>query len=78
MEIRKVRAGARYRYQPVPLDAWQPPYGVSAGILGPGDIVKVVNLNGCPRANTMGHAHIEKDGAFAGLVHCNSLVPLKG
>lgn len=75
--VRKVRAGARYRYQPVPLDRWQPPYGVSSGILAPDDIVKVVNLPGCPRANTMGHAHIEIDGSYAGLVHCNSLVPFK-
>ena len=41
------------------------------------DIVRVVNLPSCPKANTMGHAHVEHlGGEFAGLVCTNSLVPL--
>jgi hypothetical protein len=39
-----------------------------------GEEVRVVNLPGCPKANTMGHCHVERlDGAWGGLVHCNSL-----
>jgi hypothetical protein len=41
----------------------------------PGDEVRVINLYGCPKANTMGHCHIETlGGEFAGLVLTNSLV----
>jgi hypothetical protein len=54
---------------PVLLDVIHPPYNVSKG-----NIVRVVNLPGCPRANTMGHCHVQHlDGSFAGLVCCNSL-----
>lgn len=75
---RKVRAGTSYIFRPVPLDAIDPPVGMREGWLVDGDIVKVVNLRGCPKANAMGHAYIVKGGTFAGLVHCNSLVPRKG
>lgn len=75
---RKVRVGARYRYQPVAMDYWDPPHGVKSGWLEPGDIVHVINPPGCPKSNTMGHAFVAMGGAFAGLVHCNSLIPLKG
>lgn len=39
--------------------------------------VRVVNLPGCPKANTMGMAHVEDaaTGEFAGLVLTASLVP---
>ena len=74
--IRRVRAGSKYTFQPVLLDQINPPYGVRAGFLKEGDVVQVVNLQGCPPANTMGHVGIEKDGEFAGLVCCNSLIPL--
>tara|TARA_Y100000034_G_scaffold125913_1_gene176350 strand:- start:324 stop:545 length:222 start_codon:yes stop_codon:yes gene_type:complete len=69
----KVRVNSTYRYDPVALDRVDPPYGVTQGILSKGDIVKVVNLPGCPKANTMGHCHIEIEGQFAGMVHTNSL-----
>ncbi len=66
---RKVRVNHTYRYDPVLLDVIHPPYNVR-----PGDVVRVVNLPGCPRANTMGHCHVQHlDGKFAGLVCCNSL-----
>ena len=67
----KVRVGTKYVYMPVLLDAADPPFGVRAG-----DIVRVVNLPGCPKANTMGHCHVEKDGKFAGLVCTGSLKKL--
>ena len=73
MATRRVRAGARYIYDPVMLDVVHPPYN-----LEPGDVVTVVNLHGCPKANTMGHCHVNKaDGTFGGLVCTNSLKPLK-
>jgi hypothetical protein len=69
----KVRANSTYRYHPATWDIADPPCGVQRGTLKPGDTVKVVNLPGCPKANTMGHCHILKDGQFAGLVQTNSL-----
>lgn len=75
-DMKRVRANARYVYEPVPLDRLHPPYGVNAGLIGAGDTVQVVNLPGCPRANTMGHCHIQTvAGVFAGLVCVNSLQP---
>lgn len=72
MAIRKVRAGSLYRFEPVMIDKLHPPYNVQ-----PGDVVRVVNLPGCPRANTMGHCHVEQiGGEFGGLVCCNSLQPV--
>lgn len=68
----KVRAGAKYIYYPNFLDKVD---GRTA--LVPGSIVTVVNLHGCPRANTMGHAHVNYGGVFAGLVHTNSLYSMK-
>lgn len=66
---RKVRVGKVYKYDPVLLDQLHPPHNVQVG-----DLVRVVNLPGCPRANTMGHCHVQHlDGRFAGLVCCNSL-----
>lgn len=40
-----------------------------------GDEVRVINLPGCPRANTMGHCYVadKTTGHFIGIVHCNSL-----
>lgn len=70
----RVRANAVYTFDPVPLDAIDPPHGVKAGILAPGDSVRVVALRGCPPPNTMGMAHVQTmSGEFAGLVCCNSL-----
>lgn len=64
----KVKANAIYRYNPVLLDQ----------IDGRTDLVRVVNLPGCPRANTMGHCHVAdpNSGQFIGLVCCNSLEPV--
>jgi hypothetical protein len=64
----KVRANSQYIYYPNMLDRID---GRTALVAG--DIVTVVNLPGCPKANTMGHAHVELNGRFAGLVHTNSL-----
>jgi hypothetical protein len=73
MKHRRVRVGSKYRFEPVMLDSLHPPHNVR-----PGDLVRVVNLHGCPKANTMGHCHVEHlDGAFGGLVCTNSLQPLR-
>lgn len=77
--MRKVRAGSKYVYSPVLIDKIDGRTGLVEG-----DVVQVVNLRGCPPANTMGHCHVNavasvhcENGKFAGLVCCNSLVPLK-
>jgi hypothetical protein len=66
----RVRVGSTYEYRPVLIDRIDPPYNLKAG-----DVVRVVNLPGCPKANTMGHCHVVhvESGEFAGLVSCNSL-----
>ena len=69
--MHKVKARKLYKYNPVPLDIYD-----AKTDLKKGDIVKVVNLAGCPKANTMGHCHVEKTNRFAGLIHCNSLTDL--
>jgi len=69
MKTKRVRAGNVYVYEPVLIDRCHAPYDITAG-----DVVRVVNLPGSPRANTMGHCHVEHlDGRFAGLVCTNSL-----
>ena len=69
---RRVRAGARYMLHPVPID-WE--YSTHAG-----QIVRVVELSGCPRKHMSGtgHAHIETlDGRIIGMVCTNSLQPVR-
>ena len=68
----KVRANASYIFYPNGWDRIRP---ANQG-LTPGDIVTVVNLHGCPKANTMGHCHVNLDGQFMGLVSTGSLYPL--
>ena len=72
--MHRVKAGNCYRFEPVLLDVID-----SRTPAQPGDIVRVVNLPGCPKANTMRHAHIENPdtGEFLGLVHVNSLQPVR-
>ena len=65
----RVRVNSIYRYEPVLIYRCNPPYNIKAG-----ELVRVVNLHGCPKANTMGHCHVQHlDGSFAGLVCTNSL-----
>lgn len=69
----KVRANAVYRYSPVLLDQIDGRTSLQSG-----DVVRVVNLPGCPKANVMGHCHVAdpNSGEFIGLVCCNSLEPI--
>lgn len=71
MALNKVKVGTMYKYQPVMMDIVD-----AKTTLKTGDIVTVVNQRGCPPANTMGHCHVNHNGQFAGLVHCNSLQPI--
>ena len=76
MAIRKVYAGRVYYYNPTLLDRID-----ARTDLKQGNQVRVVNLPGCPKANTMGHCHIESvdpdvpnnRGRFIGLVCTSSL-----
>jgi hypothetical protein len=68
----KVQANRKYIFYPNMLDRVD-----GRTNLVPGSIVVVVNLPGAPRCNTMGHAHVEYNGEFMGLVHCNSLYSMK-
>lgn len=64
----KVKANSEYIFYPNLLDRVD-----GRTNLVPGSIVRVVNLPGCPKANTMNHAHVTYNSVFAGLVHTNSL-----
>ena len=68
----KVRVGTKYLYDPTLLDILDKPFNIKEG-----DIVKVVNLPGCPKANVMNHCYVNHlNGSFAGLVCCRSLTKL--
>ena len=66
----RVRVNSVYYYVPNLLDRCD-----ARTELKSGDTVRVVNLHGCPTANTMGHCHVANPstGQFIGLVHVNSL-----
>lgn len=67
--MNKVRVGGLYVFNPVGMDIWSPCTTLKAGTK-----VKVINMHGCPPANTMGHCHVQDmNGDFRGLVLCNSL-----
>jgi len=68
--MRKVRVNSLYRYNPVLMDIITPPYKY----IKKGEVVRVINKYGCPKANTMGHCYVEDmKGDFLGLVCTNSL-----
>lgn len=72
----KVRVGSLYFYQPLGIDQYSPAKG-NGPPLRQGDLVRVINLPGCPKANTMGHCYarlVGSDHNFQ-LVLTNSLVP---
>lgn len=66
----RVRVGSLYTFQPVMIDITDGDH-IQAK---PGQTVRVINLRGCPPANTAGHCYIESEtGRFLGMVHVNSL-----
>jgi hypothetical protein len=66
----RVRVNTVYIYHPNLLDRIDGRTNLKSG-----DQVRVVNLPGCPKANTMNHCYVAdlNTGEFIGLVHCNSL-----
>jgi hypothetical protein len=72
--MKRVRVNATYFYVPVLIDRMHPPIAVGLGKLHEGDEVTVVNLPGCPKANTRGHAHFSVNGEFGGLCCTDSLL----
>jgi hypothetical protein len=69
----RVIVGRKYRYNPCLLDRIDGRTGLKEG-----DVVKVINVYGCPPANTMRHCYVgEPDtGKFIGMVATASLEPL--
>ena len=66
----RVRVKSKYVFHPVLFDV----FASAAPTAVAGQIVRVINLYGAPKANTMNHCYIESlDGKFLGLVHTNSL-----
>ncbi len=68
----KVRVNSLYRFNPCMWDMIDAKTSLSEG-----DIVRVINLFGCPKANTMNHCYVGNPitGQFIGMVHTNSLEP---
>lgn len=76
--MKRVRVGKLYTYDPVWWDVFD-----NKVTLQEGEIVKVVNLPGCPKANTMGRCYVQAraetgEWKFAGLIMCASLEPFMG
>ena len=71
MVAKRVRAGAVYTFHAVLIDRMLSQHHSATD----GQRVRVVNLPGAPRANTMNHCHIEDADtrAFLGMVHIGSL-----
>ena len=66
----KVRVGSLYSYKACGWDLLAPPFGNPQE----GDVLRVINKYGCPKANTMGMCYVEQlDGSFMGMVDTNSL-----
>lgn len=51
----KVRVTSTYKYNPIGWDVFHP---TSNNDLHPGQLVRVINLRGCPPANTMGQCYV--------------------
>jgi len=74
MSNRRVRVNSIYSYSPVLFDVLNPPVNG----LGEGAIVRVINVHGAPKANTMGMCYVGSvsAGKFIGMVCTNSLAPV--
>lgn len=75
MSTRRVRVNSVYHYVPVGMDRFNPPVNAPEK----GTLVRVINLYGCPPANTMGQCYVEVADSkeLVGMVCCNSLIPKK-
>jgi hypothetical protein len=72
----RVRVNNLYRYNPCLLDRL---CGRAGNTLTGGEIVRVIDLPGAPKANTMGHCYIAdpKTGKFICMVSTSSLEPVR-
>lgn len=68
--FQKVRVGKKYIFEPVFIDRMD----MHKHNIVSGSVVTVVNLSGCPKANTMGHCYIQDANKNCTLVCTNSLV----
>ena len=70
----KVRVNQVLVYHPTAMDRIDGKTGLNSG-----DVVKVINVRGCPPANTMGHCYVgdRTTGKFIGMVSTNSLYTVK-
>lgn len=68
----KVRTGSVYTFNPAAVDRWLTQHYTAR----PAQLVRVIQLPGAPRPNTMGQAHIAdaRTGAFLGMVSTASLI----
>jgi len=66
----RVKVGGRYVFRPCTIDrVLAQHHGLQSG-----EAVRVVQLHGAPKPNTMGHCHVERaDGSLAGMVSTDSL-----
>ena len=67
----KVKVNSLYVYHPCMLDVVDGRTGLESGA-----VVRVINLPGCPRANTMGHCYVgdpNNGDKFIGMVATSSL-----
>lgn len=71
----RVRVNSLYTYKASGFDRFDP----KAPGIPEGAVVRVVNLHGCPKANTMGQCYVAdpESGRFIGMVDCHSLTPKK-
>lgn len=54
----KVRVNAHYRYEPTGFDR----FNATGTLVKAGDLVQVINLHGCPPANTFGQCYVRLVG----------------
>ncbi len=71
----KVRVGSLYVYSANGFDRFHP---TSNNSLESGQVVRVINLPGAPKANTMGQCYVgeRETGKFLCMVSTSSLTPL--
>lgn len=70
----RVRVGSEYRYHAEGFDRFDPKC-----VIEPGAVVRVINLYGAPKANTMGQCYVAdaQSGEFIGMVSTASLTPAR-
>lgn len=75
--MNKVRVGTIYRYNP---NGWDRIIPTGGNALALGQLVRVINLPGAPKANTMGQCYVAdvNTGKFLCMVSTDSLDRING